>query len=175
MQIVAIVCHCLNFRKVMLTRQCSMSSITSFEKLALWNSGQKGEEIMRKTIASVVVVFMCLFMFAGCKPKTIEAAIKPADLQKMVDEMKENSLFKTVYSDASIEVKGNEVTYKYYYKQTMDDEQIEKVKAQLEKSGLEKQIDGLKDNFKKSCGIRSERIAFAYYTSDGKLIAEIAK
>ena len=130
---------------------------------------------MRKTIASVVVVFMCLFMFAGCKPKTIEAAIKPADLQKMVDEMKENSLFKTVYSDASIEVKGNEVTYKYYYKQTMDDEQIEKVKAQLEKSGLEKQIDGLKDNFEKSCGVRAERIAFAYYTSDGKLIAEIAK
>ena len=57
----------------------------------------------------------------------------------------------------------------------LPDEQIEKVKAQLEKSGLEKQIDGLKDNFKKSCGIRAERIAFAYYTSDGKLIAEIAK
>ena len=38
---------------------------------------------MRKTIASVVVIFMCLFMFAGCRPKSIEEAIKPADLQKM--------------------------------------------------------------------------------------------
>ena len=70
---------------------------------------------MRKTIASVVVVFMCLFMFAGCRPKSIEEAIKPADLEKMVDELKENALFKNNYSDAKIEVSGNNVTYKYYY------------------------------------------------------------
>ena len=130
---------------------------------------------MRKTIASVVVVFMCLFMFAGCKPKTIEAAIKPADLQKMVDEMKENSLFKSYYSDADIKVSGNTITYEYWYKNEMDDDQIEAVKEQLEKSNLEKQIDGLKDNFKKSCGIRAEKISFIYYTSSGKLIAEISK
>ena len=130
---------------------------------------------MRKTIASVVVVFMCLFMFAGCKPKTIEAAIKPADLQKMVDEMKENSLFKSVYKDASIEVKDNDVTYKYYYKQELDDAQIEAVKAQLEKSGLEKQIDSLKDTFKKSCGIEPDTISFIYYDGADKEICKISK
>ena len=72
---------------------------------------------MRKTVASVLVIFMALFMFAGCGSKTLEQKVKPADLQKMVDEMKENSLFKSVYKDAAIEVKGNDVTYKYYYKQ----------------------------------------------------------
>ena len=129
---------------------------------------------MRKTIASVVVVFMCLFMFAGCKPRTIESAIKPADIEKMVDKMKENSLFESVYSDASIEVNDNDVTYKYYYKDDMSDYQIDMVKDQLERNGLEDQIDGLKDNFEKSCGIRAERITFAYYTSGGKLIVEIS-
>ena len=128
---------------------------------------------MRKTVASVLVVFMALFMFAGCRPKSLEEAVKPADLQKMVDEMKENSLFKTAYKDASIEVKGNSVTYKYYYKQDFTDDQIAQVKKKLEGSGLEKQIDGLKDSFKKSVGIRAEKISFEYYTASGKPIATI--
>ena len=82
-------------------------------------------------VASVLVVFMALFMFAGCRPKTIEAAIKPAELQKMADEMKENSLFKSVYKDASIEVKDNTVTYKYYYKQDYTEDQIAQVNPEL--------------------------------------------
>ena len=128
---------------------------------------------MRKTVASVLVVFMALFMFAGCRPKTIEAAVKPADLQKMVDEMKQNSLFKSVYKDASIEVKNNDVVYKYYYKASMNDEQIAQAKKSIEGSGLDKQIDSLKDSFKKSCGIRPDRIAFEYYTADGVSIATV--
>ena len=130
---------------------------------------------MRKTIASVLVVFMALFMFAGCGAKTLEQKIKPADLQKMVDEMKENSLFKSVYKDASIEVKGNSITYKYYYKQSMNEDQIAAVKAQLEKSGLDKQIDSLKSNFKKSAGIEPDSIAFIYYSGDDVEIAKIEK
>ncbi len=128
---------------------------------------------MRKTVASVLVVFMALFMFAGCRPKTIEAAVKPADLEKMVDEMKQNSLFKSVYKDASIEVKNNDVVYKYYYKASMNDEQIAQAKKSIEGSGLDKQIDSLKDSFKKSCGIRPDRIAFEYYTADGVSIATV--
>ena len=119
---------------------------------------------MRKTIASVLVVFMALFMFAGCGKRTLESKIKPAELQKMVDEMKENSLFKSVYKDASIEIKENSIIYKYYYKQSMTEEQIEAVKAQLEKSGLDKQIDSLKSSFKKSTGIEPDSVAFIYYS-----------
>lgn len=128
---------------------------------------------MRKTVASVLVVIMALFMFAGCGKKTIEQQVKPAELQKMVDEMKENATFKSVYKDAAIEVKENTITYKYWYKQELTDEQIDAVKAQLEKSGLDKQIDSLKDSFKKSCGIRPDRIAFEYYTADGVSIATV--
>ena len=130
---------------------------------------------MRKTVASVLVVFMALFMFAGCGKKTLEQHVKPAELQKMVDEMKENATFKSVYKDAAIEVKENSVTYKYWYKQELTDEQIEAVKAQLEKSGLDKQIDSLKSTFKKSTGIEPDSISFIYYTADDKEIANISK
>ena len=142
----------------------------------LGNTGIIFEEefIMRKTIASVVVIFMCLFMFAGCRPKSIEEAIKPADLQKMVDELKENALFKNNYSDAKIEVSGNNVTYKYYYKLDLNEEQIAKVKDNLEKSNLKSQISSLKNTFKKSCGIAAETISFEYYTKSGTHIATIS-
>jgi len=130
---------------------------------------------MRKTVASVLVVIMALFMFAGCGKKTIEQQVKPAELQKMVDEMKENATFKSVYKDAAIEVKENTITYKYWYKQELTDEQIESVKAQLEKSGLDKQIDSLKSTFKKSTGIEPDSISFIYYTADDKEIANISK
>ena len=130
---------------------------------------------MRQTIASVLVVFMALFMFSGCGKRTLESKIKPAELQKMVDEMKENSLFKSVYKDASIEIKENSIIYKYYYKQSMTEEQIEAVKAQLEKSGLDKQIDSLKSSFKKSTGIEPDSVAFIYYSGDDVEIARIEK
>ena len=130
---------------------------------------------MRKTVASVLVVIMALFMFAGCGKKTIEQQVKPAELQKMVDEMKENATFKSVYKDAAIEVKENSITYKYWYKQELTDEQIDAVKAQLEKSGLDKQIDSLKSSFKKSTGIEPDSISFIYYTADDKEIANISK
>ena len=126
---------------------------------------------MRKTIASVLVVFMALFMFAGCGKRTLESKIK----QKMVDEMKENSRVKSVYKDASIEIKENSIIYKYYYKQSMTEEQIEAVKAQLEKSGLDKQIDSLKSSFKKSTGIEPDSVAFIYYSGDDVEIARIEK
>ena len=122
-----------------------------------------------------MVIFMALFMFTGCGKKTIEQKIKPAELQKMVDEMKDSALFKNTYKDASIEVKENTITYKYYYKKSLTEEQIAVVKAQLEKSGLEKQIDSLKSSFKKSAGIEPDEIAFIYYTADDVEIVKIAK
>lgn len=122
-----------------------------------------------------MVIFMALFMFTGCGKKTLEKSVKPAELQKMVDEMKESALFKSTYKDASIEIKENSITYKYYYNKSLTEEQIAAVKAQLEKSGLDKQIDSLKSTFKKSTGIEPDEIAFIYYTADDVEIAKIAK
>lgn len=128
---------------------------------------------MRKTLVSIVAVFMCIFMFAGCFAKTIEQKISPAEIEKLCDEMKEDSYFQTYYRDIEIEIEENHVTYKYYYKMDLDDDQIDAVKDSLENSGLQDQIDGLKDTFKKDCGIRPDKLSFSYYTNDEKLIATI--
>ena len=128
---------------------------------------------MRKTLVSIVAVFMCIFMFAGCFAKTIEQKISPAEIEKLCDEMKEDSYFQTYYRDIKIEIEENHVTYKYYYKMDLDDDQIDAVKDSLENSGLQDQIDGLKDTFKKDCGIRPDKLSFSYYTNDETLIATI--
>ena len=106
--------------------------------------------------------------------KTIEEIIKPEDIQKMIDELKKSSVFKDNYSDAKIEISGNNITYKYYYIKDMDTEQIEKVKAQLESSNLKSQIPNLKNTFKNSYGVAAETITFEYYTKSGTLIASIS-
>lgn len=128
---------------------------------------------MRKTIVSIVTVIMCIFMFAGCGAKTIEQKISDSQIQKICDEMKEDSYFQTYYKDVKLEIEGNHVTYKYYYKMDLDDDQIDQVKESLENSGLQAQIDGLKDDFKKDCGIRPDKLSFSYYTNDDKLIVTI--
>ncbi len=106
--------------------------------------------------------------------KTIEQAIKPEELQAMIDKLKDSSVFKDNYDDAKIEISGNNIVYKYYYKLDMDDAQIEKVKTQLENSTLKSQIPTLKNSFKKSYGVAAESITFEYYTKSGKLIASIS-
>lgn len=116
---------------------------------------------------------MCIFMFAGCGAKTIEQKISDSQIQKICDEMKEDSYFQTYYKDVKLEIEGNHVTYKYYYKMDLDDDQIDQVKESLENSGLQAQIDGLKDDFKKDCGIRPDKLSFSYYTNDDKLIVTI--
>lgn len=128
---------------------------------------------MRKTLVSIVTVIMCIFMFAGCGAKTIEQKISDSQIQKICDEMKEDSYFQTYYKDVKLEIEGNHVTYKYYYKMDLDDDQIDQVKESLENSGLQAQIDGLKDDFKKDCGIRPDKLSFSYYTNDDKLIVTI--
>ena len=128
---------------------------------------------MRKTIVSIVAVFMCIFMFAGCGARTIEQKISASQIEKLCDEMKEDSYFQTYYKDVKLEIEGNHVTYKYYYKMDLDDDQIDQVKESLENSGLQAQIDGLKDDFKKDCGIRPDKLSFSYYTNDDKLIVTI--
>ena len=107
--------------------------------------------------------------------RTLEDILEPDELQSMIDEMKENDLFKNYYRDATIVIEKNDITYKYWYKQEYTDEEIETLKAQLEESNLYDQIDGLKESFKRSSGIRPDTISFIYYSSDNKLIANISK
>ena len=103
--------------------------------------------------------------------KTLEKAISPEELQRTIDNMKDSDTFRNNYKDATIEVRGNTITYKYYYNKEMTEDQRAQVKQNLENSGLREQIDGMKDSFEKVYGVRPERIAFEYYTADDILIA----
>ena len=112
---------------------------------------------------------------ADSSAKTLEEAITPEMLKKMIDELKQNDLVKNNYSDVNIEISGNSITYKYYYKQELSDDQIEQVKANLEKSNLESQIPTLKDSIKQSYGVAEvEKISIEYYTKSGKHIVTIS-
>ena len=128
---------------------------------------------MRKAVVSFVCVVMCLFMFAGCGGKTIEDKVSQSQLNKMCEEFKSDPSFSQTFKDIKIELDGNHVTYKYYFKMEMDDSQIDQMKTQLAGSGLQGQIDGLKDSFKKDCGIRPDMISFSYYDGNNTLITTI--
>lgn len=134
---------------------------------------QMGEMFMRKTVSAFLAVFMCLFVFTACGPRTIEDRVSKADLQKMCDEIKSNPLVSSVYSDVKVEVEGNNITYMYYIKAPMDDLQMTAFKSNIQNSDLKNQISGLKDNFEKQCGIRPDKVTYKYYTSNDQIIVTV--
>lgn len=129
---------------------------------------------MRKAAVSVLVVFMCIFMFTGCGGgKTIEQQISQTQLTKLNEEIKNVPMFSTTFKDAKIEIEGNHVMYKYYYKMDLDEAQIAAVKSSLENSGLDSQAETLKKQFNKDYHVSDASVSYIYYTSDGKVIAQI--
>lgn len=132
----------------------------------------KGEIIMRKAAVNVAVIIMCLFIFAGCvRPNSLEEAISPAKLQRISDSLASGS----IYKDVKVEIKGNHVTFKYYFSTYLDNSQASRLKQALQSSSLQDQIDGMKDEFEKDYGIRPTRITFIYYNSDEQMIVKIEK
>jgi len=129
---------------------------------------------MRKKILNVVAILMCVFMLAGCGAKTIEKKYSSSDLKKMNEQAYDTYVKgSSYYKDVKIEIEGNHIIYKLYYKMDLDDDQIAQLKTSLEGSGLQAQIDSLKDQFKKECGIRPDKISYTYYTNDDKEIITI--
>lgn len=129
---------------------------------------------MRKAAVSVLVVIMCIFMFTGCgNGKTIEQQISQAQLIKLNEEIKNVPMFSTTFKDAKIEIEGNHVMYKYYYKMDLDEAQFAAVKSSLENSGLDSQVETLKKQFNKDYHVSDSSVSFIYYTNDGRVIAQI--
>lgn len=130
---------------------------------------------MRKAAVSVLVVFMCIFMFTGCigGGLTLEQRISSSQLEELNKEIKNVPLFSTTFKDAKVEVEGNHVTYKYYYKMDLNAEQVAAVKSSLESSGLDKEIEKLKASIKKDYGISDSTITYIYYNNDGSVVAKI--
>ena len=160
---------------------------------------------MRKAAVSVLVVIMCIFMFTGCGGgKTIEQQVSQAQLAQLNEEVKNVPMFSTTFKDAKIEIEGNHVIYKYWYKMDLDDtehgekevkkESIvrpEKIEAMKEtdipvkkentekkdfsQSGLDSQADTLKEQFNKDYHVSDSSVSFIYYTNDNRVIVEIER
>jgi hypothetical protein len=131
---------------------------------------------MRKALTGVLVVVMCLFMFTGCfGAKTLEEKMTDYDIQKIVNEIKNDSMYKTYYKDCKMTVEENHITFEYWYNVTLDDAEMAAQKQALKNSGLLETIDSSKDSIEKDTGIRPSMITYKYYTADDRLIVTIEK
>lgn len=117
---------------------------------------------MRKKIISVFTALLCVGMLAGCGKKTLEQKLGKSQLKEMNDEAY-NTYVKngTDYKDIKIEVEGNNLYYKYWYNFELTDDMI----AYLEKNSasIKSQIEPLKNNIKKECGVKPEKISYIFY------------
>lgn len=133
---------------------------------------------MRKAAVSVLVVFMCILMFTGCYTgKNLEERITAKQIEKLETAMENSSDIKDEFSDVTIEVKENHITYKFTYGVYLDDLTILQMKSALLDSDLKKQmnekIDTYKNEIEKRFKIRPSIVSFEFYTSDGRMIGKI--
>lgn len=123
---------------------------------------------MKKRTNLVVAVLLVLAMcFAGCGKVTLESfynmSKNKAELNKQIETMKEE--YSDFYSDFTIEVKGNAITYGYYYA-----EGIEMSAEDLKTMDFKTLADETKDAIEDEVKIRPESITYNYYLSDGTFV-----
>ena len=133
---------------------------------------------MRKAAVSVLVVFMCIFMFTGCYTgKNLEERISTRMIEKLEKAMESQSDIKDEFSDVKIEVKENHITYKFYYSVYIDDLTYLQMKSILLDKDFKKQmnekIETYKNEIEKRFKIRPSLVTFEFITSDGRSIGKI--
>lgn len=128
---------------------------------------------MRKTVTGALVIFMCLFMFVGCyRGNTLEERISDADRQRLITLVKTNEEFKD-FSDFTMEVEENHITFKAYLGVPLDQLQVTALKSQIQQVNMDGQIVKLKDAIEKGYKIRPSIITLEYYGADSRLIGKI--
>ena len=129
---------------------------------------------MRKAVAGVLAVFMCLFIFTGCfNDRTLEQIVTPQNIEEAKKMAMDQPDFAKSFRAVDVEFDGNNVTCKYYLKETFDASQLTVIKTRIETSGYEKQILALKDKVEKDLGIRPEKLTYEFYTNGGQIITTI--
>ena len=92
---------------------------------------------MRKVVSSVLVVFMCLFMFTGCHDdRTLEQKISQAEIDRFVNEQKQTPDYLQTCDDLTLEIKGNEVYMGFRLKYSMNNPPLAVSIVNHELSGL---------------------------------------
>ncbi len=129
---------------------------------------------MRKVVSSVLVVFMCLFMFTGCHDdRTLEQKISKSEIDRFVNEQKQTQDYIQNCDDMSLEIKGNEIYLTFRVKYSLNNEQMQEFKRLAEMSAVRSTIEPTKDRFEKFYKTRPDKISVKYYTKGGQLICNI--
>jgi hypothetical protein len=132
---------------------------------------------VKKQVVSVLLAVVACLALAGCAAKTIESFYgKPANKQQ-IDSMMEQmlSIYSAYYSDIDYEIHGNDITYKYYYSESVSASGVDALKKGLATQDFSSMIKSTKDDIEKEAGIRPTSITFAYYTSSGTPVYSITE
>lgn len=131
---------------------------------------------MRKAVTSALVIFMCIFVFAGCGGNTLEDRIGYNARRELCQEaLNSSSEYKSYFSDVKLDIYENHVTFKYYLKENMSSEEAKIFKSYVQSSFFESGMEDIKDSIETSWGIRPSTLTFAIYKPDGTLIISVDK
>ena len=118
-------------------------------------------------------------MLLSCgNPDTLEKIMSTDRAKEQIMEVRNEVLSQNgeIYGDYSIEVKGNEIIYKYYFIPGLTDEELATVEETLrEDSTWSDTIGSVKDDIEQASSIRPATITFAYYSSEGGEVFKVTE
>lgn len=124
---------------------------------------------VKKQVVSVLLAVVACLALAGCAAKTLESYYgKPVNKQsidKQLDQMLQ--IYSAYYSNVTYELHGNDITYNYYYSDSVSMSDVSSLKKALEGENFSGMVKQTKDDIEKEAGIRPSTVTFAYYTSTG--------
>ncbi len=136
--------------------------------------GLQEGDYMRKVVSSVLVVFMCLFMFTGCHDdRTLEQKISQAEIDRFVNEQKQTPDYIQTCDDLTLEIKGNEVYMGFRLRYSMNNDEMNQFKKMVDVYGLKNYIEPTKQKFEQYYKVRPDKISIKFYTKGGQLICNV--
>ncbi|MBP5416742.1 MAG: hypothetical protein J6Y58_04365 [Clostridiales bacterium] len=129
---------------------------------------------MRKRIIAFVSVIMCAMMFAGCK-NTLEKKVSKKELKEMNDQAYEQYVKNDdSIKDIKIEIKGNEVIYKYYFNMELSEDQIALMQKNVESASNKKMVENIRDGLADAYKLKDVTVTYIYYDINDEEIARLS-
>lgn len=123
----------------------------------------------------LTAVLLCFFMTACGKEDTLEKLMSSDSARDKISGVRESILSQNsdIYSDYSMTVSGNDITYNYYYLPEFSDETLDKIQDSLKETDWSSTINSVKDEIEQTSSIRPASVTFAYYSADKKELFSI--
>lgn len=107
--------------------------------------------------------------------RTLEDAISPDELKMMNDQAQKQYVQNdSSMKDLTIEVKGNELIYTYYFNQEFDDATAQLMQQTIDTDANKQMIKNLKGSIEAQYGVSDITITYVYCDSTGKQVAKIS-